>query len=209
MSFFNIDHIAFGIIGYQISYIELIGVISGLISVYYASKTNVLTWPTGIINEIALFVLFFQVQLYADMFLQVYFLVVTLFGWYNWQTRSATLPVSRLSRNGIAWYSILLLIGALAIGSVISRLHVWLPRYFLLPAAYPYIDSFVMMASILATMLLAQKQVETWVLWIAVDVICVTLYFVKGVYFLSLEYLIFLGLAILGLVAWKKALVYE
>ncbi len=209
MDLFSINNIAFQVIGYQISYIELIGVLSGLISVYYASRTNVLTWPTGIINEIALFVLFFQVQLYADMFLQVYFLVVTLFGWYNWQTGTVKLPVSRLSHSGIAWYSILLLIGALAIGNVISHLHVWLPAYFPLPAAYPYIDSFVMMASILATVLLAKKQIETWVLWIAIDVICVTLYCVKGVYFLSLEYLVFLGLAIWGLMEWRKSLAYE
>ena len=63
MDFFNINHIAFQLLGYQISYIELIGTLFGLISVYYASKANVLTWPTGILNEIALFILFYQVKI--------------------------------------------------------------------------------------------------------------------------------------------------
>ena len=73
MTFFDINTIAFEVIGYPVSYVELIGTLFGLISVYFASRANILTWPTGIINEFFLFILFFQVQLYADMFLQVYF----------------------------------------------------------------------------------------------------------------------------------------
>ena len=85
MTLFDINNIACEIIGYQISYVELIGTLFGFISVYLATKTNILTWATGIINELFLFILFFQVQLYADMFLQVFFFVVTLYGWYNWK----------------------------------------------------------------------------------------------------------------------------
>ena len=85
MTLFDINNIANEIIVYQISYVELIGTLFGLISVYLATKTNILTWATGIINELFLFILFFQVQLYADMFLQVFFFVVTLYGWYNWK----------------------------------------------------------------------------------------------------------------------------
>ena len=85
MTLFDINNIAYEIIGYQISYVELIGTLFGLISVYLATKTNILTWATGIINELFLIILFFQVQLYADMFLQVFFFVVTLYGWYNWK----------------------------------------------------------------------------------------------------------------------------
>src|SRR5688500_5723605 len=82
--FFSVENIAFNVPGYPISYVELIGTVFGLVSVYYASKANIITWPTGIINEAFLFILFFQVQLYADMFLQIYFFAVTLYGWYRW-----------------------------------------------------------------------------------------------------------------------------
>ena len=76
MHFFDIASAAFTVIGYPISYVELIGTLFGLISVYFASRANILTWSTGIVNEVFLFILFFQVHLYADMFLQVYFFVL-------------------------------------------------------------------------------------------------------------------------------------
>jgi nicotinamide mononucleotide transporter len=77
-----------------------------------------------------------------------------------------------------------------------------------LHAAYPFADSFVMVGSILATILLARKQLENWYLWIIVDVVSVFVYLLKGIYFLSLEYVIFLGLASFGLYRWKKQLRY-
>lgn len=208
MSYFDVSHIAFRLLGYPISYIELIGTVFGLISVYYASKANVLTWPTGIINEIALFVLFFQIQLYADMLLQVFFLVVTVFGWYNWGNKAGEVPVTSMSRGMGGIYAIVLLVGTILTGIIIQQFHQWMPAYFPLPTTYPFADSFVMVASMLATFLLARKRIETWILWIVADVVSVVLYLIKGVYFLSLEYVVFLGLATFGLLQWRKKMTY-
>lgn len=208
MTFFDVHDIAFSVMAYPVSYIELIGTLFGLISVYYASRANVLTWPTGIVNEIALFVLFFQVQLYADMLLQVFFLVVTVFGWYNWRNKTAELPVTRMSRPMTGIYGVALLFGTIGVGFTIQRFHIWMPQYFPLPTTYPFADSFVMMASVLATFLLAKKRIETWVLWIVVDIVSVILYLIKEIYFLSLEYVVFLGLATFGLLQWRKQLKY-
>jgi nicotinamide mononucleotide transporter len=196
--------IAFKVLDYPLSYVELIGTLFGLISVYYASRANILTWPTGIINEIALFVLFYQTQLYADMFLQVYFFVVTIFGWYKWKSNTADVPVT--SAGSLTWIVVTMIVGTIAAGAVITNIHIWLPQWFRLPAAYPFADSFVMVGSILATILLARKQVENWYLWIIVDVVSIVVYLLKGIYFLSLEYVIFLGLASFGLYRWKKQL---
>ncbi|ACU63165.1 nicotinamide riboside transporter PnuC [Chitinophaga pinensis] len=208
MTFFDVHHIAFSVMAYPVSYVELIGTLFGLISVYYASRANVLTWPTGIVNEIALFVLFFQVQLYADMLLQVFFLVVTVFGWYNWRHKTEELPVTRMSRPMTGIYGVALLSGTIVMGFTIQQFHRWMPQYFPLPATYPFADSFVMMASVLATFLLAKKRIETWVLWIVVDIVSVILYLIKEIYFLSLEYVVFLGLATFGLLQWRKQLKY-
>jgi nicotinamide mononucleotide transporter len=208
MSFFDVSHIAFSVLGYPISYIELIGTVSGLISVYYASRANVLTWPTGIVNEIFLFALFFQIQLYADMLLQVFFLVVTVFGWYNWNNKTEEVPISRMSRQMVNVYGAVLLGGTILTGIVIQQFHRWMPAYFPLPTTYPFADSFVMVASMLATFLLAKKRIETWILWIVVDVVSVVLYLIKGTYFLSLEYVVFLGLAAFGLLQWRKKMAY-
>jgi nicotinamide mononucleotide transporter len=206
MQFFQIDHIAFSVLNYPLSYIELIGTLFGLVCVYYASKANILTWPTGIVNEIALFVLFFQVQLYADMFLQVYFFIVTIFGWYKWKSNTADVPVTSAGPLMLKIIAVIMVIGTIGVGLIIRNIHSWLPAFFKLPAAYPFADSFVMVGSILATVLLARKQFENWYLWIIVDVVSVFVYLLKGIYFLSLEYVIFLGLASFGLYRWKKQL---
>jgi len=206
MHFFDIENTAFSIIGYPISYVELIGTVFGLISVYYASKANILTWSTGIVNEVFLFILFFQVHLYADMFLQVYFFIVTIYGWYNWNTSTVENKIAVVSTKARWLITIIIIAGSLLSGLIIKNIHLYLPNYFKVAAAYPFTDSFVMVLSIVATVLLAKKRIENWHLWILVDAICIILYFKKGVYFLSLEYLIFFGLASYGLYQWKKQL---
>jgi nicotinamide mononucleotide transporter len=204
MHFFKIANTAFTIMGYPISYVELIGTLFGLISVWFASRANILTWSTGIVNEVFLFILFFQVQLYADMFLQVYFFVVTIYGWYNWKTKPDMGSIATLNSQQRWLTGILIIAGSALAGFLIKNIHLYLPQYFRIEAAYPFTDSFVMVLSIIATVLLAMKKIENWVLWILIDAICVALYIKKGVYFLSLEYLIFLGLASYGLYQWKK-----
>jgi nicotinamide mononucleotide transporter len=206
MNFFEIKNVAFQIWDYPISYVEMIGTLFGLISVYFASRANILTWGTGIVNEVFLFILFFQVQLYADMFLQIYFFVVTIYGWYKWNSKTAETKISETNFRNKIFLAVAILIGTLISGFLFTNIHLYLPAYFNLQAAYPFTDSFVMVSSIVATILLAKKKIETWYLWIVVDLVCVVLYFKKGVYFLSLEYFIFLGLASYGLYHWKKQL---
>jgi nicotinamide mononucleotide transporter len=206
MHFFDLENIVVQIWGYPISYVELIGTLFGLFSVYFASRTNILTWGTGIVNEIFLFILFFQVQLYADMFLQVYFFIITIYGWYNWKTNTTEHMISVVAVRDRLLLAAAILIFSLLFGFLFSNIHLYLPDYFKVMAAYPFIDSFVMVSSIVATVLLAKKKIENWYLWIAVDLVCVVLYLKKGVFFLSFEYFIFLGLAFYGLYHWKKQL---
>ncbi len=204
MTFFDIHHIAFEVIRHKVSYVELIGTLFGLISVYLASRANILTWATGIINELFLFILFFQVQLYADMFLQVYFFIVTLYGWYNWKQKTKQNSITSTGFKIKIWITGIIFIGTALSGFLFSNIHLFIPQYFTTPASYPYADSLVMVLSIIATVLLARKKIETWYFWIAVDIICIFLFFKKGIVFLAMEYLIFLGLATYGLWNWKK-----
>jgi nicotinamide mononucleotide transporter len=204
MHFFEMGNIAFEILGYPISYVELIGTLFGLISVYFASRANILTWGTGIINEFFLFILFFQVQLYADMFLQIYFFVVTIYGWHKWNAKTHANKISETSFSNKMFLAIIILAGTLISGFLFTDIHLYVPGYFKIQAAYPFTDSFVMVSSIIATILLAKKKIDNWYLWITIDIICVVLYFKKGVYFLALEYFVFLGLATYGLYHWKK-----
>jgi nicotinamide mononucleotide transporter len=206
MHFFEITNIAFTVSGYPVSYVELIGTVFGLISVYYASRANILTWSTGIVNEVFLFILFFQVNLYADMFLQVYFFVVTIYGWYNWKTTTIESKILAISTKGRWLTAAIVIISSVIAGFLDKNIHLYLPAYFKVPAAFPFVDSFVTVSSIIATIFLAQKKIENWHLWILGNAVCTVLYFKKGLYFLSLEYLVFLGLASYGLYHWKKQL---
>lgn len=206
MNIFDIESIAFQILGYHFSYVELIGTIFGLISVLFATRANILTWPTGIVNEIFLFLLFFQVQLYADMFLQGYFFAVTLYGWYQWNSKSEVNRITKMNFRAKFGISLLIFFGTLLAGLFIKNLHLNFPKYFVIQAAYPFIDSFIMVSSVIATVLLAMKKIENWYLWISIDIVCTLLYFKKEVYILSLEYFIFLWLTSYGLYYWKKKL---
>ena len=198
---FDIENIAFSLPGYPISYIELIGTLTGLISVYWASRVNILTWPSGIVNEIAFFILFYQVQLYSDMLLQVFFFVATVYGWLNWRKKSDKQAISQVSKQSKWAYLRIIACGALFLGFFINHIHELLPEYFSSKAAYPFIDAFTTVASVVATVLLAKKKIETWFLWIVIDIVCIALYFIKGIPVVAFEYMIFLIICFFG---WKK-----
>lgn len=204
---FDIRQIAFHLGEYPVSYVELIGTVAGMISVYFAARSNVLTWPTGIVNEIFFFALFFQLRLYADMFLQVFFFVVTIYGWHNWRRNSGELKVTACTRrqHGVIVSSIA--VTTILFGLLFRSIHVLLPGLFVHEAAFPFADSFIMVSSVAATWLLARKKMESWLLWIAVDAVAVVVYGLKSTWILSGEYLIFMVIAAFGYYNWRRMLV--
>lgn len=193
------------------SYLEFFGTLAGAIAVWLSARANVWSWPIGIINVTLYFFLFFQVQLYPDMFLQAFFFVTNLMGWWRWkhpntgeedkksELRVSFMPVKQmilLSGVGIA--------GTFLFGNFASRLHEMLPAIFSKPSAFPYLDSFVTVMSIVATFLMIQKKVECWILWIVIDVIATYMYFMKGIKFVGIEYLAFCFIAAFGLWNWIR-----
>ena len=135
MSFSSVESIAFTVFNYPLSFVELVATFFGLVSVFLASRSNVLTWPTGILNECSLFILFFQVQLYADMFLQAFFLVVTLYGWYYWGKHEAQKDTVVLSQKAFLKLLVLLVFSTIFMGSIVAQLHNFLPMLFQKQAA--------------------------------------------------------------------------
>jgi len=204
MNFFSISTIAFEFLGYKLSYVELIATITGLFSIYFASRSNILTWGTGIINAIFLFILFFQIQLYVEMFLQVYFLIICIYGWYYWSKNTDDHKISFCSLKTLGIFIIILVFGTFISGYLISNIHLYFPEIFKIKASYPYTDSFIVFGSIIASYLLAKKKIESWIMWFFVDFACLILFGIKGVFFLTLEYAVFIGLVYYGLVKWNK-----
>src|SRR5690606_7003666 len=94
--------------------------------------------------------------------------------------------------------------GTFILGNFASNLHHWFPAVFAIPSAYPYVDSFITVMSIVTTFYMIQKKIECWVIWILVDLVATGLYFIKGVKFYSVEYFIFTLIASFGLYHWIK-----
>lgn len=209
-SWLSIEYIAFSVGDYPISYIELVGTIFGMLTVYYAAKPDILTWPTAVINEFAFLGLFFQVQLYADMLLQVYFFIATCYGWYFWHRQPAgEHRVHTLSTRSRVLYLVGLGLGTWVLGMFMSRIHLLLPQYFALPAAYPFADAFTTVASVMAMVLLSRKRIENWWLWMAVDVVAVVLYYLRDIRLVSLEYVVFLLICVFGYIRWRRIYVSQ
>ena len=213
MHFFDHQSTFFTILEYPMSYLEFFGTVAGGIAVWISAKANVWSWPIGIINVVLLFFLFYQVQLYPDMFLQIFFFVTNLMGWWRWthpkpgeENIQKELMVTVLSTGTRIWILIGIVVATAAFGAIATQLSNWLPALFTQPSAFPYFDSFVTVASIVAQYLMLQKKWECWALWILADIVATFLYFSKEIKFLGLEYLVFCFIAAYGLWNWRKEL---
>jgi nicotinamide mononucleotide transporter len=203
--YFSLKFILFEIWDYPLSLIEIFGTLTGLITVWLAAKNNIVTWPIGLVNVSTFFIIFWQVNLYADMFLQVYFFVMSVYGWVFWYRQKDDIKkISVISARKRLLAVFLMVITTAILGFIISRIHLWLPQIFLKPAAYPYFDAYTTVLSVLATIWMARRIIESWVLWILVDIVAIALYFLKGIKLVSIEYIIFLAMSVYGLIAWGK-----
>ena len=211
MNFFDINHIFFTVLGYPMSYLEFFGLISGIVAVVLSSMANIWSWPIGIINVTLSFFLFYQVQLYPDMFLQVFFFVTNVMGWWRWthprpeeEDRHKYLKVSFLPYRTLISYTLVSIAGTVAMALFAKNLHEWLPVIFTKPSASPYLDSFITVMSIMATFLMIQKRVECWIVWVLVDVVATYLYFTRDIKFYSLMYFAFCIIASYGFWNWWR-----
>lgn len=211
-NFFDVSAALFFVFDYPVSFIELVGTGFGLVSVYFATKANVHTWTTGFVNILAFFVIYYQIRLYSDMFLQVFFFVTSVMGLKNWTVNKESethREISYLSTKNRGLIALGLIVSTYLWGVVMSNIHLYLPSLFPEKAAFAYYDAFTTVLSIYATFLMIFKKVECWILWILVDIVCVGIYLQKGVLFISIEYGVFLIMAIFGFVNWYKTVKNE
>jgi nicotinamide mononucleotide transporter len=211
MSVFSVNAIFFTVLGYPMSYIEFVGTVLNIVSVWLVIRKNIWTWPVGIIAVMLFAVLFYQIQLYSDCIEQLYFFVTGFYGWRVWIRPRADagntkkyLDISYSSGKTQLVTTSIIITGTIIMGFVMSRIHIYLPSLFPNPAAFPYLDAFTTVMSFAAQVLMAHKKMESWYLWICVDVIGIGLYYIRGVRFVSILYIIFLVLATNGLIVWRK-----
>jgi nicotinamide mononucleotide transporter len=209
---FSINTIFFTVFDYPMSYIEFFGTIFNIWCVWLTAKGKVSSWPVGMVGIVLYFFLFYQIRLYSDLTEQIYFFILSIFGWWMWlhpKTKKEAgndnnLKVSHNTFRVSINYSIIIILGTMVMGYLMGNIHIYLPKYFPEQASYPYLDAFTTVMSFAATILLVKKKIESWFLWILVDIIGIGLYYAKGVKFISLEYVLFLILATKGLYNWIK-----
>lgn len=206
MNIFDINTIAITIIGYPISFIELIGTVFGLFATIYASRAHVFTWISALISSIFLLLLFYQVQLYANLLLQIYFISISIYGWLKWNSRADDNKITSMSHKNRIFMALEIIVFSGLAGLLISKIHLILPEVFPEKSAYPFADAFILVTSVVANFLLARKKIENWYLWIVNDLVCVALFYQQGIYFLMIEYVIFLGIAVYGISHWNKSM---
>lgn len=209
-NYLSVNAVMFTVVGYPMSYIEFFGTLFNIWSVWLVAKNKILTWPVGIVAVILFMFLFYQIQLYSDFIEQIYFLLTGFYGWWVWTkgrvSKTKDMPITQESLRNKQIYVGAIVLGTLLLGYLMSNIHTYLPSLFPVAASFAYLDAFTTVLSFAATILLAYKKLETWYLWILVDIIGIVLYYVKEVKFVSLLYVLFLILAINGYLSWKKEL---
>ena len=182
--------------------LELIAVSFGIASVIFAKNENILVFPTGIISTILYIIICYKFILYGDMLINIYYTLMSLYGWYVWSFKvSGENVVITTSKKDDVVKSIFIFLSTIVI---ISCIYVYFDR---MRNMTDYLDTFTSAIFFTAMWLMANKKIEHWIFWIIGNLISIPLYFVKGLGFSSIQFTIFLILAIIGYMEWKKNLI--
>ena len=193
-----IDGIINGVI--QTSAIEWIAVICGVASVLYSMRENILVYPTGIVSVVIYVYLAFQFKLYADMGVNGYYFIMSVYGWYYWtntdgQKEQISVTLNSFKEN---LYSLGILLGSFLVLVLVLKNFT--------DSDVPIWDATTTAFAILGMWLMARKKLENWIAWIITDLISIPLYFYKGLVLTSFQFVIFTVLATMGYFAWRKSL---
>jgi nicotinamide mononucleotide transporter len=189
---------------HQLSWLEIIAVITGLVCVYLAAINNIWNWPVAIISTVITIYVMATRALYADMLQYTYLTIINIYGWIIWSSRKDSgdkRPVMRISRKQIIYTLLAVVLITPALGFMLitfaARLHYQ-------PPAFPYLDSFCTVVSLAAQVLMARKVLENWLIWVFVDIIYVVIYSVKDLEAYAFMFVIYIVLAIKGYVDWRR-----
>jgi nicotinamide mononucleotide transporter len=184
----------------QANAFELVAAIVTIVSIWLATRQNIGYYPTGVVALVMYTWLFFQAKLYAESLLQVICLVLMIYGWYEWLHGGAhrtELPVSRTPRW--AWIS------GVTSGVVGSAIVIAVQLRFT-DNPSPYVDSSLMVWSLVAQWMTARKWIENWILWVVINTISVPLYVTRSLWITAVLYAGLWLLAILGYLKWRRDL---
>jgi nicotinamide mononucleotide transporter len=177
--------------------IEIFAAVFGFLSVYFTIKQNILCWYFGLLQVVLYSFVFYTSKLYSDMILHIIYIFLQVAGWYSWKyggSNKSTLRIT-LIKNATFWIGLTVLTTVL-LGYVMQTNT---------DASYPYEDAFITVASLVAQYLMIKKILGSWLFWIVVDAVAITIYWHKGLYFTTALYVLFLIMAVIGYLEWKNA----
>lgn len=180
---------------FKSDWFEFAGVVTGVLGVYLVAVENILNWSIGLVNVSLYAFVFWGAKLYADMGLQFVFFGLALHGWYQWVRggeSGTALTISRLKKSEYGLLALVIVAATLIVAPIIKARG----------GEFAYVDSALAITSVTAQFLLNRKKVESWILWILVDIIYIPVYIQRGLQSTAVLYLLFLGLAIAGLNQW-------
>ena len=180
--------------------LEIIAAIAGAISVFLSARQNIWSWPTAIVNVSLYTFIFYRSGLYSDMGLQVVYLTLSVYGWYQWLRGGAGHTPLKVSRaSGRMW-------AVSAVAGLVFWVALWQLTARLPGVSLPWLDSGLTTLSLVAQWMMTRKVLENWILWILADIVYVPMYLYKELYVTAGLYAVFLVLAIMGLIQWRRSL---
>ena len=182
--------------------LELFAVIMNIFSVIYAKRNSILVYPTGLIGTGIFVYILYNFSLLGDMIINFYFVIMSIYGWYYWSQKKNGEVLHNVSRTSTKEYYFILMLGIISLISIYAIYNF----YDKWDSWTAYVDTITTAIFFIAMYLMARRKVESWIFWIIGDLITIPLYFYKGLTISSIQYLIFLILAILGYISWKKIL---
>ena len=178
---------------------EVLGVAAGAACVLLAIRQIVWTWPVGLTNNIFFFVLFWRAKLYADASLQIVYMAISLYGWWNWLyggSQHSRLKVTRATKSEA---------GALALAAATATATIYFILRRFTDSNVPLGDATTTALSLTAQYMVSKKHLENWFVWIAADVIYIGLYLYKGLYLTAVLYAGFIAMCVAGWMQWRKS----
>lgn len=182
--------------------LEIIAASLGVISVIFAKNENIFVFPTGIISTVIYVYICYKFILYGDMVINIYYTLMSLYGWYIWSFKVSVDNIIISTSKAIDFLKgIFIFLSTIVI---ISCVYMFFDR---MRYITDYLDIFTSAIFFTAMWLMANKKIEHWIFWIVGNMISIPLYYVKGLGFSSIQFTIFLILAIMGYKEWRKKLI--
>jgi len=194
----------------QLPFWELIAVISSLAYVVLAAKESIWCWPAALVSTVIYTVIFYDVYLWMDSLLQVYYLAMAIYGWYCWRH----VIVARTGKKDdedsgnkevqqIQSWSAEFHLKTIIVLSVVSVLLGWLMANYT-PTSFPYLDSATTVFAVFATYLVAKKVLENWLYWIVINLVSIYLYIEKGLVPTVGLFVVYVLVAFYGYLKWAE-----